>query len=154
MSQPPIEVGIRRLPHAQDLPLPKRASPGAAGFDLCAALEAPIELLPGKRTVVPTGFAFEIPPGWEGQVRPRSGLARRQGITIVNTPGTVDSDYRGEVVILLIHLGEEPYTIQRGERVAQIVFAPVVQDLVFREKEDLSQTERGDRGFGSTGRHG
>ena len=154
MSHPPLAVGIRRLPHAHDLPLPKRASPGAAGFDLCAAVETPFELLPGKRVVVPTGFAFEIPPGWEGQVRPRSGLARRQGITIVNTPGTVDSDYRGEIVILLIHLGEEPYTIERGERVAQIVFAPVVQDLVFHEEDELSSTERGDRGFGSTGRHG
>lgn len=153
MSPPPLEVGIRRLPHAHNLPLPQRASPGAAGFDLCAALEAPLVLLPGKRAVVPTGFAFEIPPGWEGQVRPRSGLARRHGITIVNTPGTVDSDYRGEVVILLIHLGEDPCTIERGERIAQIVFAPVVQDLVFREAEDLSPTERGDRGFGSTGRH-
>lgn len=147
-----LVVGVRRLPHADDLPLPRRASPGAAGFDLAAAVAAPVVLAPGKRLVVPTGFAFEIPPGWEGQVRPRSGLARRYGVTVVNSPGTVDSDYRGEIVILLINHGEEPCPIERGERIAQIVFAPVAQAVQFQEVAELSTSERGEKGFGSTGR--
>ncbi len=152
MSGPKLEVGVRRLAHAHDLPLPRRASPGAAGFDLCAAVEQSVLLLPGKRAVIPTGFAFEIPPGWEGQVRPRSGLARRYGVTVVNSPGTIDSDYRGEVVILLINHGEDPCPIERGERVAQLVFAPVAMDVSWHEVEELAASERGEQGFGSTGR--
>lgn len=152
MDPETLEVGVRRLAHAQDLPLPRRASEGAAGFDLCAAVAESVVLLPGKRAVIPTGLAFEIPPGFEGQVRPRSGLARRYGVTVVNSPGTVDSDYRGEIVILLINHGEEPCPIERGERVAQIVFAPVARNVAWREKDELAPSERGEKGFGSTGR--
>lgn len=150
-SSPPLAVAARRLAHAGDLPLPRKATPGAAGFDLCAALETPLVLEPGKRGAVPTGFAFEIPPGWEGQVRPRSGLARRYGVTLVNSPGTVDSDYRGEVMVLLINLGEEPCRLERGERIAQIVFVPVAEAEI-QELAELSATQRGEGGFGSTGR--
>lgn len=147
-----LRIGVRRLAHAAGLPLPKRASAGAAGFDLCAALEKPAVLEPGKRMVVPTGFAFEIPAGWEGQVRPRSGLARKYAVTVVNSPGTVDSDYRGEIVILLINHGEEPCPLERGERVAQIVFAPVAMAVEWVEVEELAPSDRGEAGFGSTGR--
>lgn len=149
---PPVAVGVRRLAHAKGLPLPQKATPGAAGFDLCAAVEETVVLQPGKRLAIPTGLAFEIPAGWEGQVRPRSGLARRYGVTVVNTPGTVDSDYRGEILILLVNLGEEPCPIERGERIAQIVFAPVATAVEWQEVEDLEPSERGEGGFGSTGR--
>ncbi len=147
----PLPVGVRRLAHGADLPLPRKATAGAAGFDLCAAVQETLLLAPGERAAVPTGFAFEIPAGWEGQVRPRSGLARRYGVTLVNSPGTVDSDYRGEVMALLINLGQEPCPIERGDRIAQIVFAPVAE-AELRELEELSSTERGAGGFGSTGR--
>ena len=151
MPAQPLAVGVRRLEHARDLPLPRKASAGAAGFDLCAAIAAKLVLEPGQRAAVPTGLALEIPPGYEGQVRPRSGLARRYGVTVVNSPGTIDSDYRGELQVLLINLGQEPCPIERGDRIAQLVFAPVLE-AEWREAESLAETERGSGGFGSTGR--
>lgn len=151
LEPPPLAVAVRRLAHAEGLPLPQKATPGSAGFDLCAALSEKLVLAPGKRAVVPTGFAFEIPPGWEGQVRPRSGLARRYAVTVVNSPGTIDSDYRGEIQVLLINLGEEPCPLERGDRIAQIVFAPVAP-AELQELAELAPTERGEGGFGSTGR--
>lgn len=150
MTVPSLTVRARRLPHAGDLPLPRRLSPGAAGADLRAAVEADLELPPGARVMVPTGLVLEIPPGWEGQVRPRSGLAARHGVTVVNAPGTIDSDYRGEVKVALINLGSEPFTVGRGDRVAQLVVAPVAA-VEFAAADDLTPTARGDGGFGSTG---
>jgi dUTP pyrophosphatase len=145
---PPI--GVRRLPHAQGLELPAPASAGSAGSDLRAAVDREVVLAPAERVAIPTGLCLEIPLGWEGQVRPRSGLALRHGITVVNAPGTVDSDYRGELMVLLVNLGREPFTIRRGDRIAQLVLAPV-HAAVFEERLDLSTTERGSGGFGSTG---
>jgi len=143
-------IRVQRLPHAAGLELPSYASAGAAGADLRAAVESDVVLAPGERAAVPTGLILEIPPGWEGQVRPRSGLAIRHGLTVVNAPGTIDSDYRGEVKILLVNLGGEAVTIRRGDRVAQLVLAPVVQ-VGFVEAESLQTTDRGAGGFGSTG---
>lgn len=131
--------------------MPEYQTPGAAGADLCAAVVEPLTLEPLARALVPTGLAFEIPEGFEMQVRPRSGLAARHGVTLLNTPGTVDSDYRGEVKVILVNLGSEPFTIRRGERIAQIVVAPVLQPS-FREVDALSASARGEGGFGSTGR--
>ncbi len=138
----------RVRPHAN--PLPSRMTPGAAGVDLMAALDAPVVLAPGARAVVPTGFAVEIPAGYEGQVRPRSGLAARNGVTLLNAPGTIDSDYRGEVKVILVNLGDAPYTIENGARIAQLVLAPVVSAQI-EEAAALSETNRGEGGFGSTG---
>lgn len=143
-----IEIKLSRLPHGQDLPLPSYATDGAAGLDVRAAEE--LTLQPGQRHAVATGFAIEIPHGFEVQVRPRSGLALKHGITCLNTPGTIDSDYRGEVKVILVNLGQEPFEIRRGERVAQLVPAPVLR-ADFVEAEQLSGTERGVGGFGSTG---
>jgi dUTP pyrophosphatase len=145
-----IEVRIRRLPHAEGLPLPSYATDGAAGADLRAAVEAELILEPGERSAVPTGLVLEIPDGFEGQVRPRSGLAIKHGLTVVNAPGTIDSDYRGELKILLVNLGLEPVAINRGDRVAQLLIAPVTR-ASFVETDDLSQSQRGEGGFGSTG---
>jgi dUTP pyrophosphatase len=145
-----IEVRIRRLPHAEGLPLPGYATNGAAGADLCAAVETELVLGPGERSAVPTGLVVEIPDGYEGQVRPRSGLAITAGLTIVNAPGTIDSDYRGELKVLLVNLGSEAVSIGRGDRIAQLLIAPVTR-ATFVATEDLSASERGDRGFGSTG---
>lgn len=141
-----------RLPHAEGLDLPAYETAGAAGMDLRAAVSADqkITIPPGGRALVPTGFIFEIPAGYEGQVRPRSGLAFKHGITCLNTPGTIDSDYRGEVKVLLVNLGQEDFTIERGMRIAQMVIAPVVQVTV-READGASATARGAGGFGSTG---
>jgi len=150
MSDAPL-IRVRRLPHAADLELPSYASAGAAGADLRAAVETDLVLAPGARAAVPTGLILEIPVGWEGQVRPRSGLAIRHGLTVVNAPGTIDSDYRGELKVLLVNLGGEAATIRRGDRVAQLVVAPAPQ-ATFRETADLETTERGAGGFGSTGR--
>ncbi|MGQ7793249.1 dUTP diphosphatase [Faunimonas sp. B44] len=147
-----MKVAIAVLPHGQGIGLPRYQSAGAAGLDLCAAVpaEAPVSLAPGARHLVPTGLAMAIPDGYEGQVRPRSGLAVRHGVTVVNAPGTIDSDYRGEVMVGLVNLGEEPVEIARGMRIAQLVFAPVTRaELV--EVLDLDATERGAGGFGSTG---
>ena len=144
------EVRIRRLEHGHGLELPRYASAGAAGADLCAAVDASLTLAPGERAAVPTGFVVELPPGWEGQVRPRSGLALRHGLTVANAPGTIDSDYRGELKVLLVNHGDAPVEIARGDRVAQLVVAPVAH-AVFREADELGATDRGAGGFGSTG---
>jgi dUTP pyrophosphatase len=146
-------VPIVRLPHAEGLPLPAYETAQAAGMDLRAAVppDAPLTLRPGSRFPVPTGLAFALPPGFEGQVRPRSGLAAKHGVTCLNSPGTVDADYRGEVKVILINLGEEDFVIRRGERIAQLVIAPVVQ-AAWAEAESLDETVRGAGGFGSTGR--
>ncbi len=145
-------VGVVRLPHSEGLDLPSYATDGAAGLDLRAALaqDRQIILLPGRRVLVPTGLVFEIPHGFEGQVRPRSGLAVKHGITCLNTPGTIDSDYRGEVQVLLVNLGEDDFAVTRGMRIAQLVIAPVTR-AVIEERHMASQTGRGTGGFGSTG---
>ncbi len=147
-----IEVFITRLPHGRDLPLPSYQSALAAGLDLIAALpaEAPLELIPGARALVPTGIALALPAGYEAQVRPRSGLAVRHGLTVLNTPGTIDADYRGEVKVLLVNLGAEPVAVARGMRIAQLVIAPVAH-AALREVAALDPTDRGANGFGSTG---
>ena len=143
---------IVRLPHAAGLPLPNYQSAGAAGLDLLAAVPeaAPLEIAPGGRAVVPTGIAIALPQGSEGQIRPRSGLAARHGVTVLNAPGTVDADYRGEVQVILVNLGAAPFTVSRGMRIAQLVVAPVLQvDLV--EAQNLEATARAEGGLGSTG---
>jgi len=145
-------VGFVRLPHGEGLPLPAYESAGAAGMDLRAAVpeDRPLLILPGKRVLVPTGLVLEIPEGMEGQVRPRSGLAFKHGLTVLNTPGTVDSDYRGEVKVLLVNLGDEDFAVTRGLRIAQIVFAAATQVSV-EERALAGGTTRGGGGFGSTG---
>ncbi len=130
--------------------LPEYKTIGAAGADVCALLDSPAEILPGKRKIIPTGLFFEIPVGYEIQVRPRSGLAFKNGVTVLNTPGTIDSDYRGELKVILINLGEEPFTVNSGDRIAQIILAPVPQ-ASFSLVSSISETERGSGGFGSTG---
>ena len=148
-----ITVEIQRLPHAEGLALPAYQTAHAAGLDLLAAVpdDKPLIMQPGARALVPTGLTIAVPPGFEAQVRPRSGLALKHGITVLNSPGTVDADYRGEVSVLLINHGEEPFTIRRGERIAQLVVATVAQaNLV--AVSSLSSTDRGSGGFGSTGR--
>jgi dUTP pyrophosphatase len=145
-----LQVRIRRLPHAAGLPLPAPASPGSAGLDLRAAVADEMVLPPGARSLVPTGLVLEIPPGWEGQVRPRSGLALSHGLTLPNAPGTIDSDYRGEVSVILANLGAEPVIVRRGDRIAQLVVAPVV-GVEWVEAEELSASERQAGGFGSSG---
>lgn len=146
----PVGVQIKRLPHGAGLPLPAYATAGAAGMDVVSAEE--VTIAPGARHAVATGLAMAIPAGYEIQVRPRSGLALKHGITVPNTPGTIDSDYRGELKVILINLGDEPFAIQRGDRVAQLVLAPVVQ-AAWDEVAELDSTERGEGGFGSTGGH-
>lgn len=148
-----VKVEIRQLPHGEGLALPAYQSADAAGLDLLAAVaeDAPLVLLPGKHALVPTGLAIALPPGFEAQVRPRSGLAARHGVTVLNSPGTIDADYRGEIGVILINHGEAPFTIRRGERIAQMVIAPVVQAQLV-SVVTLSATERGSGGFGSTGR--
>ena len=145
-------VGFVRLPHGEGLPLPAYESAGAAGMDLRAAVpeDRPLLILPGKRALVPTGLVLEIPEGMEGQVRPRSGLAFKHGLTVLNSPGTVDSDYRGEVKVLLVNLGDEDFSVTRGMRIAQIVFAAVTQ-ITVEERALAGGTTRGAGGFGSTG---
>jgi len=147
-----VNLPIKRLPHNSDLPLPAYETADSAGMDLRAAVPEgePLVIRPGDRHAVPTGLAMAIPRGFEGQVRPRSGLALKSGITCLNTPGTVDSDYRGEVKVILINLGAEDFTVRRGDRIAQMVIAPVIQAAV-TEVADLDATARGAGGFGSTG---
>jgi dUTP pyrophosphatase len=147
-----IELRILRLPHGADLPLPAYHSEHAAGLDLLAAVaaEAPVAIAPGGRALIPTGIALALPPGSEGQVRPRSGLAAKHGVTVLNSPGTIDADYRGEVQVILVNLGGETFTVTRGMRIAQLVVAPVARALV-REATELDATTRGQNGFGSTG---
>lgn len=143
-------VLLQRLPHGADLPLPAYETEGAAGLDLRAAIDAALTLAPGARALVPTGLAMQLPEDFEGQVRPRSGLALRHGVTVLNAPGTVDSDYRGEVSVVLINHGSEPFTVMRGDRIAQLVIAPVTHALL-SEVGTLSETARGAGGYGSTG---
>jgi dUTP pyrophosphatase len=145
-----IPVQVKRFPHSEGLPLPSYATPGAAGMDLVAAVAAPLTLAPGQRTLVPTGLAIALPPGYELQVRPRSGLALKNGIVLPNSPGTVDEDYRGELQVIVMNAGTEPFTIERGMRIAQAVLAPVVR-ATWHEVADLDETQRGAGGFGSTG---
>lgn len=147
---PPITLKVKRLPHCIDLP--RYATSGSAGLDLTAAIGSPLSLEPGARTGIPTGIVIEIPHGYEGQVRPRSGLAARAGITLTNSVGTIDSDYRGEVIVLVINLGERTYTFEPGERIAQLIIAPVPRVHVLEVKELTANQERGGGGFGSTGR--
>ncbi len=144
----PIRIALQRLPHGQGLPLPAYATDGAAGMDVVAAED--LVLAPGARHAVATGFAMAIPPGYEVQVRPRSGLALKHGITCLNTPGTIDCDYRGEVKVILANLGDQPFTVARGDRIAQLVPAPV-QRAELDEVGSLDETARGSGGFGSTG---
>lgn len=151
-AAPAIELRVQRLrPSNPPLPLPAYQTDGAAGLDLLADVAEPLRLAPGERRAVPTGLAVEIPPGFEGQVRPRSGLALRHGLTLLNSPGTIDADYRGELRVLLVNLGSETVEIGRGERIAQLVIAPVAR-ATLREVERLGDTCRGDGGFGHTGR--
>jgi dUTP pyrophosphatase len=147
-----MEIKIKRLPHTQGLPLPAYQSAGAAGFDLVAAVPAaaPLVLPPGGRALIPTGLIMEIAPGFEAQVRPRSGLALNHGVTVLNAPGTIDSDYRGEIGVILINHGDKPFEIARGARVAQLVIAPVLQARL-TEVTEVGATARGEGGFGSTG---
>jgi len=146
----PITVEVKRLPHGAGLPLPAYATTGAAGMDVVSAED--VTIAPGARHAVATGLALAIPDGYEIQVRPRSGLALKHGITVPNTPGTIDSDYRGELKVILINLGPEPFAIARGDRVAQLVLAPVLQ-AAWSEVAELDATDRGEGGFGSTGGH-
>jgi dUTP pyrophosphatase len=145
-------IEVVRLTHAEGLPLPAYETAHAAGMDLRAAVpeDAPVDLRPGERAAVPTGLTMAIPPGFEGQVRPRSGLALRAGVTCLNTPGTIDADYRGEVKVILVNLGEADFTIRRGDRIAQLVIAPVTS-AAWNEVQTLDATARGEGGFGSTG---
>ncbi len=147
-----VDVRIVRQPHAADLPLPEYQSAQAAGLDLLAAVpaDAPVELAPGARAMIPTGVAIALPAGNEGQIRPRSGLAIRHGVTVLNSPGTVDADYRGELQVILVNLGSESFVIRRGMRVAQLVIAPI-QHAKLVESESLDATERATGGLGSTG---
>jgi dUTP pyrophosphatase len=145
-----VEIAVTRLPHNADLPLPAYETAQSAGMDLASAIEEPITLAPGSRVMVPTGLAIALPDGYEAQVRPRSGLAARNGVTVLNTPGTIDADYRGEVKVILINLGDETFEIERGMRIAQMVVSPVTQ-AAFSEAAELPETARGTGGFGSTG---
>lgn len=144
-----MQVDIKQLPHGEGLPLPQYVTTLSAGLDLSAAVESPVTLHPGERILVPTGFIYAIPKGYEGQIRPRSGLALKQGITVLNTPGTIDADYRGEVKVILINKGQETFVIERGARIAQMVIAPVIQVQLNPVMNDFNEHRGG--GFGSTG---
>ena len=145
-----VKIRIKRREASRDLSVPCYATEGSSGMDLYADVDREVVIQPGTWEVIPTGLYVEIPEGYEGQVRPRSGLARDYGVTVLNSPGTIDSDYRGEVKVILINLGKEPFKVKRGDRIAQLVIAPVVR-AVFEEVEELSDTKRGEEGFGSTG---
>jgi dUTP pyrophosphatase len=146
-----LRIQISRLSGNEDIPLPSKMTPGASGFDLYAAVSENITLLPGERRLIPTGLCMAIPNGWEGQVRPRSGLALKHGITTLNSPGTIDADYRGEIGVILINQGQQPFVVTRKERVAQLVIQQVPQ-VEYSEVEHLDETQRGTGGFGHTGR--
>ncbi len=146
-----VEVHIRRLPHGADLPLPSYATLGAAGMDLLAAVDKPMRIGPAKRVLIPTGIAIALPAGFELQIRPRSGLALKHGITLPNTPGTIDEDYRGEIQVIVLNASDETFAVTRGMRIAQAVLAPVIR-ASWTEVENLDETARGAGGFGSTGR--
>jgi len=145
-----LRVAVTQLPHGKGLPLPAYATQASAGADLLAAVEQAIELAPGARAMVPTGLAIALPAGYEAQVRPRSGLAAKHGVTVLNSPGTIDADYRGEVGVILINHGDQAFTIERGMRIAQMIIAPV-STAAWHEVADLDETARGAGGFGSTG---
>ncbi len=145
-----MKLRVLRLPNGAGLPLPAAKTADSAGLDLCAAVDAPMTLAPGARALVPTGFAIALPAGHEGQVRPRSGLAVEHGVTVLNSPGTIDADYRGEVKVLLVNHGDQPFAVTRGMRIAQLVVAPVT-GVALVETDELDETRRGDGGFGSTG---
>lgn len=145
-----VTIGVTRLAHGRDLDLPAHATAHSAGVDLVAAVSGDLVLEPGGRALVPTGLAIELPEGFEAQVRPRSGLALKHGVTVLNAPGTIDADYRGEVGVILINLGDQPFTVRRGERIAQMVVAPVAF-IAWLESDTLNPSERGQGGFGSTG---
>ncbi|MBP3192651.1 dUTP diphosphatase [Natronogracilivirga saccharolytica] len=145
-----MKVFFKKLPHAESIELPDYATRDSAGMDVRAVVDEPLTLKPGQRALVPTGFQMALPPGYEAQIRPRSGLALRHGITMLNTPGTIDADYRGEVSVLVVNLGQEPYEISRGDRIAQMVIAPVTRAEIV-EAGELPETVRGEGGFGSTG---
>ncbi len=145
-----ISVALRRLPHGEGLPLPAYATAQSAGMDLMAAIDAEVEIAPGQRLMVPTGISIALPPSHEAQVRPRSGLALKHGITVLNSPGTIDADYRGEIGVILINLGQAPFAVARGDRIAQLVIAPVTQ-VAWEEAGSLAESGRGAGGFGSTG---
>ena len=152
MTQP-VSVAVKQLPHGEDLPLPESATALSAGLDLLAAVDTPVTLAPGERTIVPTGLTIALPAGYEAQVRPRSGLAVKNGLSVLNSPGTIDADYRGEVGVILINLGQEPFAVERGMRIAQMVVAPVTQ-IAWESTDVLPGTARGAGGFGSTGTSG
>lgn len=145
-----VTVAVRRLPHGADLPLPAYATAESAGMDLLAAVGAPLTLAPGERALVPTGIAIALPPGFEAQVRPRSGLALKNGVTVLNAPGTIDADYRGEVGVILINHGDRPFVIERGQRIAQMIVARH-ERAAWDETDSLTDSARGTGGFGSTG---
>lgn len=147
-----IEVQIQVLPHGEGLPLPSYQTPGSSGFDLLAAVDKDLILKPGERTLIPTGISFSLPQGYEAQIRPRSGLAIKHGITMLNTPGTIDSDYRGEIKLIAINLGQESFTVTRGMRMAQAIIAEVVKAKLI-VADNLDVTSRGSGGFGHTGTH-
>lgn len=146
----PVEVKVMRLPHGANLPLPAYQSAQAAGLDLLAAVSTDVIIAPGKRALIPTGIAIALPAGTEAQVRPRSGLAAKHGITVLNSPGTIDADYRGEIQVILINFGDTPFVVKRGERIAQMIIAPVTH-ATLSEAQTLDDTSRGGSGFGSTG---
>jgi dUTP pyrophosphatase len=150
MTTPPLSVAITRLPHAEGIELPAYATAASAGLDLAAAIREDVTIAPGARALIPTGFAIALPVGFEAQVRPRSGLALKHGVTVLNTPGTIDADYRGEIGVILVNLGAAPFVVTRGMRVAQMVVAPVTQ-VSWQAVDSLSETARGAGGFGSTG---
>lgn len=145
-----VNIKLRRLPHGAGMDLPSYATPGAAGMDLLAAIETPVTIEPGQRKLIPTGFCIALPAGYELQIRPRSGLALKHGITLPNSPGTIDEDYRGEIGVIVLNAGNEAFEVTRGMRIAQAVVAPVVR-AVWQETQDLDETDRGQGGFGSTG---
>ncbi len=147
-----VAVEILRLDHGQGLDLPERATALSAGVDLLAAVSAPVTLAPGGRALIPTGIAIALPPGYEAQVRPRSGLALKHGLTLLNSPGTIDADYRGEIGVILANLGDQAFTVVRAMRIAQMVVAPVAE-VIWRPVDTLPESDRADGGFGSTGQH-
>ncbi|MCK4945198.1 MAG: dUTP diphosphatase [Alphaproteobacteria bacterium] len=150
MTKSHLTVAITKLPHARELNLPRYATEHSAGLDLEAAIDTPIILKPGERTLTPTGIAIALPEGYEAQIRPRSGLSAKNGVTVLNSPGTIDADYRGEIKVILINLGAEPFTIECGMRIAQMVVAPYTR-ILCNAVDKLDETERGSSGFGSTG---
>ena len=145
-----VKIKVKRLEHAKDIPLPRYMTKESAGMDICAAVESELVLMPGQRALVPTGIAVELPEGFEAQIRPRSGLAIKYGIGMLNSPGTIDPDYRGEIKVILINLGEKPFKIKRGDRIAQMIISKIVRAKI-EDVQELNPTERGDKGFGHTG---